>query len=98
MEMQKAIITVKGNVETRQVQTKNGLKAIYEQAAQFKTEGTMFQFPLSVGSPAEAYALGDYEWNVFADVVGSMYGPELARRMTLIPLHNSKPAAVAAAK
>lgn len=86
MQLQKAKITVKGNAEARQVQTKNGMKTIYEQPAQFQTDGTMFQFPLSVDSPAAQFPLGDYEWNVFADIVGSLYGPELSRRMSLVPI------------
>lgn len=85
-EMQTAKITVKGAPEARNVQTKNGMKTVYEQPAQFDTEGTRFQFPLSVSSPAEAYPLGEYLWDAVADVVPSQYGPELARRMTLRPL------------
>lgn len=96
MEIQKAVVTVKGNAEARNVQTSKGQKTVYEQAAQFQTEGTMFQFPLSVASPAEQFPIGDYTWNVFADVVYGPYGPELARRMTLIPLQNNKPAQAAA--
>ena len=98
MEMQKAKITVKGPAEARQVQTKNGPKTVYEQPAQFQTEGTMFQFPLSVNSPAEQYANGEYEWNAIADVVPSQYGPELSRRMTLIPVAAVKAVPTAVAK
>lgn len=95
MEMQKAKVIVKGNVEARNVQTKNGQKTVYEQGAVFQKEGMMFPFPLSVASPAEAYPLGEYEWDVVADIVPSQYGPELARRMTLVPVSN-KPSAKAA--
>jgi Flp pilus assembly protein TadG len=96
MDLQQARITIKGNAEARNVNTKNGPKTVYEQAAQFQTEGTLFQFPLSVNSPAEQYALGEYLWNAVADVVPSQYGPELSRRMTLIPV--SKAAAAVAGK
>lgn len=86
MQLQQAFITVKGNAEARNMQTKNGPKTVYEQAAQFRTEGTLFQFPLSVNSPAEQHPLGEYVWNSVADVQPSIYGPELSRRMTLIPV------------
>lgn len=96
MQLQQAKVTIKGNAEARNVQTKNGMKTVYEQAAQLETEGTRFQFPVSVNSPAEQYPLGDYVWDVVADVVPSQYGPELARRMTLVPMSQFKSAPAAA--
>lgn len=96
MQLQQAKITIKGNAEARNVQTKNGMKTVYEQPAQFQTDGTLFQFPLSVNSPAEQYPLGDYIWNAVADVVPSQYGPELSRRMTLIPVDQAKGASAPA--
>lgn len=95
MELQQAKVTVKGNAEARNVTTKNGPKTVYEQAAHFSKDGMMFPFPLSVNSPAEQYALGDYLWDAIADIQPSQYGPELARRMTLIPVAKGAPAAAA---
>ena len=51
--------------------------------------------PLSVNSPAEQYPTGEYIWNAVADVLPSQYGPELSRRMTLIPVAAFKPASQA---
>lgn len=96
MQLQQAKITIKGNAEARNVQTKNGMKTVYEQPAQYDTEGTRFQFAVSVGSPAEQYPPGEYVWDAVADVVPSQYGPELSRRMTLVPASAFKPAAVSA--
>ncbi len=85
-ELQKAKITVKGNAQPRQQMTKNGPRTVYEQPAQFESAGSRFQFPLSVDSIETQYPQGEYEWDAVADVVPSMYGPELSRRMTLVPV------------
>lgn len=96
--MQTAMVKIKGPAETRSVQTKNGPKTVYEQPAQLETEGVRFQFPVSVSSLAEQHPEGDYLWDVVADVVPSQYGPELSRRMTLVPVAQAKAANAAAPK
>ena len=98
MNLQTAKVTIKGAPEVRNVQTKNGNKTIYEQPAQFQAEGLLFQFPVSVSSPAEAFPLGDYIWDAVSDIQPSQYGPELARRMTLIPVDKFKAAQPSGAK
>lgn len=98
MEMQRGIVTIKGPAVSRTQQTKNGPRTVFEQPAQFESEGCRFQFPLGVDSAEAAYKEGTYEWDAVADVVPSQYGPELARRMTLVPIEKFKSAATPAGK
>lgn len=98
MELNQAKITVKGPAVGRNQQTKVGPRMVYEQPAQLSAEGLVFQFPLSVSSIEEQYPVGDYIWNSIADVVPTQYGPELSRRMTLVPIAQARPAPISAAK
>jgi len=89
--MQKpAKVTIKGAAESRSIPTKNGPKTVYEQPAQLETEGMRMQLGVSVDSLEAQHSLGEYLWDVFADIVPTPYGPELSRRMTLVPVGVAK--------
>lgn len=80
-----AIITVKGPVETTTRPSKNGPRAVYFHQATAETPSMRMQFELEVDGPNQGYKVGvRYVWNVIADVIPGRYGPELARRMSLV--------------
>jgi hypothetical protein len=71
----------------RYVTTKNGQKQVWSQKAQLETEKMRILIDVDVDGPTAAYDVGQvYEWDLTEDLVPGRFGPELARRMTLIPV------------
>lgn len=91
------IITVKGAPENRNVQTKQGVKTVYYQPAQFENEQLRMNIDLEIDAVADAYPINTkLEWDVAADLVAGQYGRvELARKKTLRPITETKPAKAA---
>ncbi len=75
-------------VQTRQIQGKNGPRAIHEQRAYVHQGGAHpTPFTLSLRSPAEAYPAGDYELDPSSLQVNGYGGLELNRfEMRLTPI------------
>jgi hypothetical protein len=89
-------IKILGPVDTRHVQGKNGPRTIYSQKAQLETEQLRCMIDLECDGPNTGHTVGQtYRWDIVADVVPGKYGPELARRQTLVPF-DGKPAQKAA--
>jgi len=75
----------------RYVTTKNGQKQVWSQKAQLETEKMRVLIEVDIDGPSEAHDVGQtYEWDVTEDLVPGRFGPELARRMTLVPLGKSQ--------
>lgn len=93
--MNAAIITVTGPVDSRNVTTSKGLpKTIYSQKCTLETKNMRIQHDLECDGPNMGLPVGSkYTWDIEADVIPGRYGPELARRQTLIPLDQKKQAA-----
>lgn len=94
------IVTILGNVETRTITDKKGFaKPVHGQAAQIETPKMRMQFEVEHDTPEKAYPIGaKFYWDVTEDLVPGQYGRiELARKKTLRPLAESKPAAKAVA-
>jgi hypothetical protein len=69
----------------RYVTTKNGQKQVWSQKAQLETEKMRVLIDVDIDGPTAAYEVGQvYEWDVTEDLVPGRFGPELARRMTLV--------------
>ena len=86
-------ITINGTHERRTVPTKNGDRVIHFQNATFESPQTRFRMEHEIGGPDDALPVGTVlEWDVAADVEKGKYGPELARKRTLIK-RDAKPAA-----
>lgn len=80
-----AKVTIKSEAKSRYVTTKNGQKQVHYQNAELDTKQMRVQLEVEIDGPQEAYKNGGvYVWDVEADVIPGRYGPELARRMTLI--------------
>ncbi|XQA67118.1 hypothetical protein ACM9XC_07225 [Xanthomonas sacchari] len=79
-------ITINGPVDTRNVTTSKGLpRAIYSQKATLETELMRVQIDVEVDGPNSGYPVGAVkDWDIVADLVPGRFGPELARRMTLV--------------
>lgn len=78
-------ITVKGPVDEREVTGKNGKRTIFFQPAQLETDQLKMQFDLECDGPKSALEIGKvFEWDVVSDIRAGAYGPQLARRMTLV--------------
>lgn len=94
------IVTITGTAEVRQTTTAKGFaKPIHYQQAQLETAQMRVQFDHEFDTPDHALKVGDkYYWDVVADLVPGSFGRiELARRKTLRPLSEVKPAAPKAA-
>lgn len=93
--MNEARVTITGPVDTRTVMTKQNLpKPIYSQKATLETEAMRIQIDVEVDGPEKGYPVGAVKlWDLVADVVPGRYGPELARRMTLVDPQPAKRAA-----
>lgn len=72
--------------ETRQQQTRTGVRTIYFQKAEVECDQLRMRVEHEIDSVADALPIGSvYEWDVVADLVAGQYGAiDLARRMTLI--------------
>jgi hypothetical protein len=95
------IITIKGNVDQRNITGKTGLtKTIYSQKASLEMEQMRIDIDVEVDGPNLGYRIGEqFVWDVTADLQPGQYGrPELARKKTLRPfvLEAMKPARAAA--
>lgn len=87
------VVTIKGNVETRQQNTKSGaVRTVYFQLAQVECEQMRVQTDHEIDSPAHALPVGGkFAWDVVADLVPGQYGSiDTARRMTLRPLEAAR--------
>lgn len=83
-----ATITINGPVDSRNVTTSKGLpKTIYSQKCTLETKNMRIMHDLEVDGPHAGYPVGSkYVWDIEADVIPGRYGPELARRQTLVPV------------
>ncbi|GGD52540.1 hypothetical protein [Pseudoxanthomonas indica] len=82
-----AKVTIKSEPQSRYVTTKAGQKQVHYQNAELETKQMRVQLEVEIDSPQQAYKQsGVYDWDVEADVIPGRYGPELARRMTLVPV------------
>lgn len=80
-----AKVTIKTDPQNRYVTTKSGQKQVHYQNAELETKQMRVQLEVEIDSPQQAYKNGGvYNWDIEADVIPGRYGPELARRMTLI--------------
>ena len=82
-------------VTSRFVTTKTGAqKQVFSQKAQLETEAMRIVIEVEVDGPQAGYTVGSlHDWDVTSDLVPGRFGPELARRMTLV-----EPARVQASK
>lgn len=96
--LQSAKVTIRGEVQSRTIMnSKNMPKAIHAQPAQLETEGMRIGIEVEVDDPKAGYPVGnEYYWDLAADLTPGRFGPELARRMTLIPAGQAKPVAAQA--
>jgi hypothetical protein len=86
MEMQKAVVTILGPVESRSIQTQRGPKTVYGQKASLETEGMRIGIEIEVDGPNMGYAPNSkHVWDVAADLVPGRFGVDLSRRKTLRP-------------
>lgn len=88
-------VTVKGPVDEREVNGKNGKRTIFFQPAQLETDQLRIQFDLECDGPKAALEIGKtFDWDIWSDVRAGAYGPQLARRMSLVEVQGraSKPA------
>lgn len=82
-----AKVTIKSEPQSRYVTTKNGQKQVHYQNAELETKQLRVQLEVEIDSPQQAYANNSvHTWDIEADVIPGRYGPELARRMTLVPV------------
>lgn len=85
MSKRNATVKILEAVTPRQVNTKNGARTIYSQHAELETEQLRTRIDVEVDGPNMGYPVGAiFDWDVYADIVPGRYGPELARRMTLV--------------
>lgn len=78
-------VTIKSEVQNRSVNTKNGPKTIYWQDAQLETEQMRIKIEVECDGPNMGHPNGKtFDWDVVADLVPGNYGPQLARRMSLV--------------
>lgn len=85
-----AKVTIKSEPLNRFVTTKNGQKQVHYQNAELETKNMRVQLEVEIDSPQQAYAKdGVYDWDVESDVIPGRYGPELARRMTLVQVQRA---------
>lgn len=84
--MSEARVTITGPVDSRIVTTKQGLpRTIYSQRATLETEQMRIQIDVECDGPERGYPVGTVKvWDVLSDLVPGRFGPELARRMTLV--------------
>lgn len=89
-----AVVTILGEVTSRNITTSKGIpKTVYGQKAQLETEQLRYQFELECDGPAMGLPVGAKRlWDVIKDVVPGTFGPELARRMSLMELPAGLPA------
>lgn len=86
-----ATITIKSEPLTRMQPTKNGPRQVHFQNAQLETSELRMQIEIEIDGPNVGYVKDkQYAWDLERDVRPGTYGPELARRYTLI---DAKPAA-----
>lgn len=90
-----AKITIKSEPMNRYVTTKNGQKQVHFQNATLETSEMRCQIEVEIDSPQNGYQQQTYDWDVEKDVIPGRYGPELARRYTLVPPAQRKPAQAA---
>ncbi|NUO74587.1 MAG: hypothetical protein HOQ32_01095 [Lysobacter sp.] len=89
------IITITGTAQVRQITDAKGFaKQLHFQAASLETDQMRVQIDVEFDAPEQAYRVGEkFAWDVTADLVPGRYGrSDLARRRTLRPLQESKPA------
>ncbi|WP_046656036.1 hypothetical protein [Lysobacter capsici] len=94
------IVTIIGTPEVRTTTTAKGFaKQIHYQQAQLETAQMRVQFDHEFDTPEQALKVGEkFYWDAIADLVPGSFGRiELARRKTLRPLVDAKPAAPKAA-
>ena len=83
--MKAPVITILEKPVDRYVTTKNGQKQVWSQRASLETEKMRVQIDVDVDGPSSAYEVGvSYEWDVTEDLIPGRFGPELARRMSLV--------------
>lgn len=91
-----AKVTIKSEPQSRYVTTKNGQKQVHYQNAELDTKQMRVQLEVEIDSPQQAYANNSvHAWDIEADVIPGRYGPELARRMTLVPVAEAQKRAAA---
>ena len=85
-----ATITVNGPVDSRNVTTSKGMpKTIYSQKCTLETKNMRIQHDLECDGPNMGLPIGSkWTWDIEADVIPGRYGPELARRQTLVPVQS----------
>lgn len=85
MEMPK--ITILETVTTRSITTAKGQqKNIHAQRASLETEAMRITIEVEVDGPNMGYPVGSvHRWNLTADLTPGRFGPELARKKTLVP-------------
>ena len=86
-----ATITIKSEPQSRYVTTKNGQKQVHYQNASLETTEMRCNIEVEIDGPQAGYGNGKtYDWLIEKDVIPGRYGPELARRYTLVEA-TSKP-------
>ena len=85
---EQAIVTILGEVTSRNITTSKGVqKVVYGQKAQLETEQLRYQFELECDGPNTGWPVGAKKiWDVVRDVIPGTFGPQLARRMTLVDM------------
>ena len=80
-----ATITIKSEPQSRYVTTKAGQKQVHYQNASLETTELRCNVEVEIDGPQAGYKNGSaYDWHVENDVIPGRYGPELARRYTLV--------------
>lgn len=93
------VITILGNVESRTITVKGFAKPVHAQLAQVETEQMRMQIEIEHDDPSKGHKIGEkFYWDLTADLTPGQFGRlELARRKTLRPLAEAKPAPLAKA-
>ena len=92
-------VTIKDKAASRDITMKNGQqRKVWYQPVVVDCEQFRVTVDMDIDDEKSAHPIGArYEWDVVADLVpGAFASIDLARRMTLIPLSEAKPAPKAA--
>lgn len=81
------MITILEAVTTRSITTAKGQqKNIHAQRASLETEAMRITIEVEVDGPNMGYPVGaTFRWNLTADLTPGRFGPELARKKSLVP-------------
>lgn len=90
-----AKIKITSEPKSRYVNTKNGQRQVHFQDATLETEEMRIKVEVEIDNPQVAFAQVEHDWLIERDVIAGRFGPELARRFTLVPVKAQSPAKAA---